>query len=222
VTQPSSLLPEQVDDLLFGLLAKRGIAKVWASTPSPRKALADECRQLMSDATFQNEIAAYLKENPVVAQSIETVLAQLAFSAGVEAAPSNPLLQQLAHRGRNLSRWLPTFLLVDGPLGRLLRQRPSPLAIRLSTTYAATPLLASARDAFNDDLFRKVRNGFAHWSFTWRSMGSSAQIDIFHFESGAKEAEISLLEAEALHYLSASIIQTLDEEMLHKIVHNSD
>jgi hypothetical protein len=217
VTDKPFSSPEHVDALLFGLLAARGIAKGWASQPSPRQALAEECRQLMSDVAFRRELSLYLTANPVIGQSIETVLAQLAFSAGVEAAPSNPLLRELAHRGQHLSRWLPTFLLIDGPLGRLLRQRPSPLATRLSVAYAQSPLLASARDAFNDNLFRKVRNGFAHWSFTWRAVGTSAQIAIFHFESGVQEAEVSLLEAEALHYLSTSVIQTLDEEVLRKV-----
>lgn len=90
------------------------------------------------------------------------------------------------------------------------------MAVRLNSAIAQAPLLAGARDAFNNDLFRKVRNGFAHWSFTWHPNGSSATITIFHFESGAPEVVLSQLEAEALHYLSASVIQTLDEEILRK------
>jgi len=80
----------------------------------------------------------------------------------------------------------------------------------------AFPLIASSRDAFNNDLFRKVRNGFAHWSFIWNDLGESEQIEIFHFETGALEVQLSLLEAEALHYLSASVIQVLDEELVRK------
>ncbi|MEO8298578.1 MAG: hypothetical protein ABI574_12295 [Burkholderiales bacterium] len=216
------MTPEQIDSLLFGLLAERGIAKPWAASSSPREELSLECRQLMSDESFRDELSRYLAANPVIGQSIETVLAQLAFSAGVKSRPSNPLLEQLAHRGQHLSRWLPTFLLIDGPLGRLLRQKPSPLAIRLGSAHAQNPLFASARDAFNNDLFRKVRNGFAHWSFTWRAVGTSAQIAVFHFESGRQEAEISLLEAEALHYLSASVIRALDQEILRKLIRSND
>lgn len=208
---------QQVDALLFDLLKARGIAKVWAGKSSPRDALAEECRQLMADAGFQKDMLNYLGANPVIKQSMETVLAQLAFAAGVDSNPSNPLLQDLAHRGKHLARWLPTFLLIDGPLGRLLRQKSSPLAARLSVSYSKSPLLASARDAFNNDLFRRVRNGFAHWSFTWQPMGRQATISIFHFETGTKEAEVSLLEAEALHYLSMSVIQTLDQEILRKV-----
>lgn len=215
---PAAMSPEQVEALLFSLLARRGIAKKWAASTDPREKVLMECRQLFGDTDFREELSRYLLANPVIAQSMETVLAQLAFSAGVESRPKNPLLEQLANRGQHLSRWLPTFLLIDGPLGRLLRQRPSPLAARLSSSHTLTPLLASARDAFNDDLFRKVRNGFAHWSFTWRSVGASVQIAVFHFESGLQEAEVSLLEAEALHYLSASVIRAVDEELVRKCI----
>lgn len=207
---------EQVERLLFELLEARGIAAAWLREASPRNALAAECRSLMADPRFRSSLEVYLAENPVVAQSMETALAQLAFSAGVNWQQASEVLRPLAHRGWHLARWLPTYLLVDGPLGRLLRQRPSPLVERLQSKYESYPLLASARDAFNNDLFRKVRNGFAHWSFSWSGTGTSVQIEVFHFESGAKEAELTLLEAEALHYLAASVIHVLDEELLRK------
>lgn len=198
---------EQVERVLFELLGARGMAAAWLREPSPRTALTAECRSLMADPPFRSSLAAYLSANPVVAQSIETMLAQLAFSAGVHWRQAREVLHPLAHRGWHLARWLPTFLLVDGPLGRLLRQRPSPLVEQLQSEHARYPLLASARDAFNNELFRKVRDSFAHWSFTWNGAGSSVQIEIFRFESGAKEAELSLLEAEALHYLAASLFK---------------
>lgn len=215
MSEAESQSHEQVEHLLFSRLASRGMAAAWVRK-APRDALTAECRALIADPVFQSSLAAYLAANPVVTQSIETVLAQLAFSAGVHWRQAEEVLQPLAHRGWHLARWLPTFLLVDGPLGRLLRQRPSPLAEKLQSGYIAYPLLASARDAFNSDLFRKVRNGFAHWSFRWSGVGSSVQIEVFHFESGAKEADVSLLEAEALHYLVASVTHVLDEELLRK------
>lgn len=209
--------PEETDRLLFNALRSRGIASVWATTPSPREALIAECRQLGGDPQFLANLASYLSANPVIAQSIETVIAQLAFSAGVCWQQAQPILQPMAHRGWHLARWLPTFLLVDGPLGRLLRQASSPLVEKLRSQSTAFPMLANSRDAFNNDLFRKVRNGFAHWSFVWKLVDGSVQIQVFHHESGAMEAQLSLLEAEALHYLSASVIQTLDEELFRKV-----
>ena len=205
------------DSILFSLLQARGIAPAWALHESPRTELLVECQRLFSDSEFQLRLTNYLKANPVIVQSIETVLAQLAFSAGIQWQQAQPILHTLARRGQHLARWLPTFLLVDGPLGRLLKQAPSPLAEILKSQHSNFPLLSSARDAFNNDLFRKVRNGFAHWSFVWQDIGGSVQIQVFHFETGKLEAEISLLEAEALHYLSATVIQSLDKELLQKV-----
>jgi hypothetical protein len=211
----------ETDRLLFTRLQARGIASTWASHKSPRSELALECQRLFADSDFRSRLSKYLKANPVIIESIETVLAQLAFSAGIHWEQAQPILHVLARRGQHLSRWLPTFLLVDGPLGRLLKQAPSPLAEILKSSHSSFPFLASARDAFNNDLFRKVRNGFAHWSFVWQDSGGSDQIQLFHFETGAMEAQVSLLEAEALHYLSATVIQSLDQELLRK-VHEND
>jgi hypothetical protein len=207
---------ESTDALLFGLLKKRGLASLWAERVAPRQDLDSECHVLASDAQFTRMLSSYLADNPVVVQSLDTVVFQLAFSAGVHWQQASEILKSSARRGWHLSRWLPTFLLVDGPLGRLLRERRSPLADALRTRHAELPLLACARDAFNHDLFRRVRNGFAHWSFTWRDDATSAQIDIINNETGKLDASISLLEAEALHYLSASVTQSVGDHLLRR------
>jgi hypothetical protein len=207
----------ELDSLLFPRLQARGVASTWASHKSPRSELALECQRLLADSDFRSRLCEYLEANPVIVQSIETALAHLAFSAGVKWEQAQPILHVLARRGQHLSRWLPTFLLVDGPLGRLLKQSRSPLAEILKSSHSSYPLLASARDAFNNDLFRKVRNGFAHWSFVWQDSGDSVKIQLFHFETGLMEAQVSLLEAEALHHLSVTVMQSLDQELLRKV-----
>jgi hypothetical protein len=208
---------DQVERVLFELLSARGMASAWLQEADPRASLRSECRTLLANGEFRSRLADYLLANPVIPHTVETVLAQLAFSAGANWQSAREILQPLARRGQHLARWLPTFLIVDGPLGKLLRQRPSPLAEALQAGHSTSPLLASARDAFNNDLFRKVQNGLAHWSFTWTDLGGLARIDIFHFETGAKEAEVSSLEAKALHYLAASVIQVLEEELIRKV-----
>jgi hypothetical protein len=90
--------------LLFEHLARRGLAAVRLRDPSPRTTLATECRVLMADSTFQASLRAYLAANPVVAQSIETVLTQLAFSAGVDWRQASQILQPLAHLWAYLQR----------------------------------------------------------------------------------------------------------------------
>jgi hypothetical protein len=156
----------------------------------------------------------YLDSYPIIRESLESVLAQLAMVAGVRWQSTAVALQPLARRGWHIGRWLPTFLLIDGPLGRLLRDRNSPINACLRRSPREFPLLASARDAFNSDLFRRVRNGFGHWSFQWRDEPGVSWITIVHWETGAVEASLSLLEAEALHVLSFAVIETIDKEIL--------
>lgn len=204
------------EKILFPLLSTRNIATLWASNFNPREALRKECRLIISDETFKSNLASYLEKNPVIQHSLNSVMYQLSFSAGVSWAHASEILKPSAKIGHSISRWLPTFLVIDGPLGRLLKQRPSPLAEKLQQTENLFPLLCDARDAFNKDFFRYIRNGFAHWSFSWNSNDGDVIIELIHDEKGYKKLQISLLEAEALHYLSASVIQVIDEELLRK------
>ena len=200
----------------MGALKARGLATSWTNQASPRAALILECEALGTDLEFLASLSAYLAKNPVIVQSLETALAQLAFSAGVHWRQAPEALRPLARRGWHLGRWLPTFLIIDGPLGRLLRDKGSPLSARLKVDSIAFPLLCGIRDLFSQDLFRRVRNGFAHWSFTWQDHGNSAMIEIVNWQSGVVEAQLTLLEAEALHFVSANAIQTIDQSLLRK------
>jgi hypothetical protein len=109
------------------------------------------------------------------------------------------------------------------PLGRFLRAADSPLNILLRTQHTALPVLAQARDLFNHDLFRRVRNGIGHWSFTFEHLGAAENLVCFDWESGQRTAEVSILEAEALHFASFSIIECLDHELFNHAnpTHNS-
>jgi len=151
------------------------------------------------------------------------MLAQLAMAAGVRWQETKADLQPLAYRGWHIGRWLPTFLLIDGPLGKLLRDTNSPIAqilkhdAKIKQEARSYSLLCSARDAFNCELFRVVRNGFAHWSFHWSGSGRDAVITIIDWKTGVRQEKLSLLEAEALHWLTTEVIYALDACVLRKI-----
>ena len=115
-----------------------------------------------------------------------------------------------------------TFLLIEGPLGRLLRQRPSPLVDRLRKSHAALPLLTSARDSLSNDLFRRTRNCFAHWSFTWEATPQGDRIHIIDPVKLAVEADLDLVEVEAMHFLSASIVAAVEAELLRTRLASKD
>ena len=185
----------------------------------PLDDLAAECDAIASNGQLAEELGKYLDGNPIIEESLDTLLAQLAMVAGARWQDVAEVLRPLARRGWHIGRWLPTFLLVDGPLGRLLRDSASPLNRYLRTQHVACPMLAEARDALSSDFFRRVRNGFAHWSFHWTddAAAKTSWITIINWETGREEERLTLLDAEALHLFAFTVIETLDKKLLRRI-----
>jgi hypothetical protein len=219
------LTTPQKDELLRGLLqllANRGIARRWADVQEPASTLTLECRAVATDEPSRAEFRSYLRANPIIQQTVETLLSHLAMTANVRWQDIQGLVQPLARRGWHIARWLPTFLIIDGPLGRFLRAADSPLNSLLRKDHAKYPVLAQARDAFNHDLFRQVRNGVGHWSFQWEEVGNGTRLVMMNWESGQPTATITLLEAEALHLVSFSVIEALDREVFSRVNPRAD
>ncbi len=199
--------------ILFPLLAKRGIANGWAVSKDPLDALKAECRMLVGDSQFTDALADYLDAKPIIQASCKSMLAHLAFAAGASWQDTKPILQPLYRPGWHIARWLPTFLLIDGPLGRLFKDPKSPLSRRLRGRNTGFPFLSEARDAFNHDTFRVLRNGFGHWSFEWIDGSPLSEIRIVNWESGEETARLSLLECEAFHFMTVSVVRMIDREI---------
>lgn len=202
--------------ILFPLLAKRGIAKTWADTLDPRSEVLAECQKIAGDPAFMASLNTYLGSNPIIRASCESMLAQLALAAGVKWQETDAAVQPLSRRGWHLGRWLPTFLLINGPLGRLLKDKESPLSQRLRVKYSGFPLLSGAKDAFNSETFRLIRNGFGHWSFEWIDLAGHSEVKIVDHETGKETARVSVLECEALHLLTCTVVEAIATEIFAK------
>jgi hypothetical protein len=210
----------QRDELLrslLQLLANRGIARRWAALMTPASALTLECRSVSNAESLREEFRTYLQTNPIIQETVDTLLSHLAMSANVRWQDVKGVVQPLARRGWHIARWLPTFLIIDGPLGRFLKAADSPLNSLLRREYANYPVLAEARDTFNHNLFRAVRNGVGHWSFRWEEVNGGSQVVMMNWESGQPSATITLLEAEALHLVTYSVIEALDRELFSRV-----
>lgn len=210
---------DQRDELLRGLLqilANRGLAANWASLRKPHLALITECRTLARKENVLQEFQLYLRSNPVIQLTVDTLLSHLAMTANVKWQDTPDIIHPLSRRGWYLSRWLPTFLIIDGPLGRFLRKSDSPLNSLLKREYAIYPVLAQARDTFNHQLFRQVRNGVGHWSFYWKEERGNPHLVVIDSASNKPEIKVTLMEAEALHLVAFSVIEALDEEVFSK------
>ncbi len=207
------------DELLGQLLQKlgtHGIARRWGAACTPYSDLDRECDAVGTDVAMLREFSRYLSSNKVISLTVETLLANLSVSSLARADQVPWPARMLAHRGVWISRWLPMFLIIDGPLGGFLRSPESPLNILLRNDYKAYPTLAQARDLFNHDLFRRVRNGVAHWSFVFEGEDATEQLVCFDWESGARTVVVSVLEAEALFMTSFSIVECLDEKVFRR------
>jgi hypothetical protein len=198
---------------LLPVLAARGLVRVWASSATPLSDLERECRSICADPQDRQGFTTYLHDNPLVRETVGTLIAHFAMTSNTRWQDVPMLQQPLARPGWHVARWLPTFLIIDGPLGRVLRDADSPLNAALRSRHQSYPALTQVRDLFNDDFFRRVRNGFGHWSFAWRETGNGSRIEITDWKTGATTTTVTLLEAEALHVASFSVIEALDREV---------
>lgn len=220
VAHPKKIMAEnETCRILFPLLAKRNLVKGWAGSADPLSGLRNECLTLAANPQFTSEFKCYIDAHPIIQASCESMLAQLALPAGVRWQDTDPILHPLSRRGWYIGRWLPTFLLISGPLGRLLKDPASPLNKRLLSKNPRFPFLSEARDAFNDNTFRLLRNGFGHWSFEWIDSGhlSGVEVKIIDWVSGKETTRLSLLECEAFHFLTFCVVRTIDREIFATI-----
>lgn len=195
---------------MLQVLRGRGLTRKWAESQTPYSDLLQECELITSSDLLLREFGGYLRANPVIQFSVDSLLAHLS-SAAFARWQDVPMPAQLfARRGWHLGRWLPTFLVIDAPLARFLRDPESPLNALLRGSYMTYPTLAQARDVFGHDLYRRLRNGIGHWSFAWEHNGGGERLVCFDWQSGERTVDVSLLEAEGLHLVSFSTIECLD------------
>jgi hypothetical protein len=213
----SKLEKDKLLQHLLQTLSGRRIAKGWAGSAEPYSELLRECRAIAGDSANEGTFRAYLQENPIIQQTVETLLAHSAMISSTRWQDVPDILQPLARRGWHIARWLPTFLIVDGPLGRFLKAPDSPLNVLLRKEHAKYPVLAQVRDIFNNDLFRQVRNGVGHWSFLWQEGSTDSELVMIDWKSGKTTTTVTLLEAEALHLIAFSVIEALDQEVFSHV-----
>ncbi len=192
----------------FALLKPRGISSAWADADKPYTHLSEECHSLMREIAFRRELGDYLRLRSIIPRTLKMFLTYLSMSANADWTKVSDVLKPLAARGWCLGRWLPTFLIIDGPIGRFLCAPDSPLHSRLGPNY---PLLRAARDFLGDRLFKLVRNGFAHWGFDWEVIGTESYVVAYDWERDLPVAKLHQKEADAFHVAALSLVEIIDD-----------
>lgn len=198
----------------FSKLAAQGVTSKWSTTSHPFTELRDECKLLMTDSTFVGDVQTYLQSHTIIHRALEMFFTQISMSARAQWHNVPEKIRPITARGWFLGRWIPTFLIIDGPIGRFICKGESPLCSLLKSQYHRYPLLASARDFLNNDLFRRLRNGFGHWAFDWEVVGTESYVVAYDWKSGLPTAKLHQEEADAFHIVAFALIEVLDDVII--------
>lgn len=198
------------NDRLRDALGSLPEAEAWLRHDLPLRALEQECSSLCRDSEFR----LYLTRHPSIRAAMETGFYVLAWSRNHPVPQTHPHEQDeqaLALAiGKFLTEWIPTFLLIDGPIGRLLTRSQSPLIKMLEKGF---PVLSVARRLIIADRYEHMRNGIAHWSFQWNQQVNPPTIQIFGWRDGQNPDEVIAAvpwrEAMYYHDVMETLIVTL-------------
>lgn len=213
---PGTHSPEEKDRILteaFGRLKARGIGSAWASNSKPYSALFEESARLVASASFRDQLGTYLRIHTVLRRSVLMLFTSVSMAASAQWQQTPADIRAVAARGWFLGRWIPTFLIVDGPIGRFFCGSDSPLSSFYGEAY---PVVTAARDFLNDRLFRLLRNSFAHWAFDWEVVGGQSYVIAYDDERDLPTAKMHQLECDAYHIIAFAIVEVLNDVFIHE------
>jgi hypothetical protein len=113
----------------------------------------------------------------------------------------------VAARGWFLGRWVPTFLVLDGPILRFLN---SPAFRRPDGSPA---FLRAVRTFFHAKDFMALRHAFAHWSFSWTTNGIDSEI-VTAGRAPSEQIHVSRKEADAFHILTFAVVDAIHDAFI--------
>lgn len=187
-------------------LKVRGLASAWGSANQPFSELYAECLLLASNPIFRRELASYLRVHTTVPRAVQMLFTSVAMSARAQWQDAPEAFRSVAARGWFLGRWIPTFLIIDGPIGRFMTADDSPLTGRYGPDY---PLLTAAKDFLGERTFKLMRNGFAHWVFDWEVVGGDSFVVAYDPERDLPIVKLHQAEADAYHIAAFALVEAL-------------
>jgi hypothetical protein len=197
----------------FEQLKARGVGSPWAASHNPWTEIEVECRVLIDNLDFTQVLDSYLRAHTGLRRSVTMLFTFIAMAANARWQDLPEESRGIAARGWFLGRWVPTFLIIDGPIGRFVCGEESPLKPWFGQHY---PMLTSARDFLNDRLFRVVRNGFAHWAFDWEVVGSESYIVAYDWERDLPTAKMHQAECDAYHIVAFALVEVLESVFISR------
>jgi hypothetical protein len=196
----------------FEKLKPRGVESVWSSESQPYTALLNECQQLIEDESFSKGLRDYIRVHTTLPRGVEMLFTCISMAARARREDVADGIKPVVARGWFLGRWLPTFLIIDGPVGRFLSANDSPFTNFYGPNW---PIVTAAKDFLGERTFKLVRNGFAHWGFDWEVVGENSYIVAYDWERDLPVAKLHQAEADAYHIVVFALIEVINDIILH-------
>lgn len=184
----------------------------WRDADRPYQALRAECLVLGSDEVFREELRTYVRERTILKRAIESFFTHISMAARARWQDAPPDVRGVVARGWFLGRWLPTFLVIDGPIGRFFLNEASPLGRRASS--GLYPVISSACSLIREKSFRTLRNGFAHWGFAWEVVDRDSFIVAYDWERDMPTVRLHREEADAFHMCAYAFIEVVNDVLI--------
>jgi hypothetical protein len=209
-----SYSPLEKDKILrdaFDKLKARGVSSAWGSQSQPFTALFNECQRLMDNPAFCRALHDYVRVHTTLPRAVQMFFTCISMATRARWQDVPDEMKPVVARGWFLGRWLPTFLIIDGPIGRFISGDDSPFKGMYGPSW---PMITAARDFLAERTFRLVRNGFAHWGFDWEVVGGNSYVVAYDWERDLPIARLHQSEADAYHIVAFSLVEVLNDVVL--------
>jgi hypothetical protein len=191
----------------FKVLGDRVSASVWTTSLNPYTDLTEDFRRLESQAAVREDVSAYLLTHSSVRSAVDMLFTSISMSARADWRIAPESMRGVMARGWFLGRWVPTFLVLDGPILRFLTSQV------FRRQQGSAELLRAVRAFFSNRDFMLLRHAFAHWSFSWSSDGVDSEI-VSLGGSTSEEVRISRSEADAFHIITFALVEAIHHVFL--------
>ncbi len=206
--------PLEKDKILrdaFEILKARVVVSAWSLEYQPYTALFNECQQLIQDESFSKGLRDYIRVHTTLPRGIQMLFTCISMAARARWEDVPDGIKPVVARGWFLGRWLPTFLIIDGPVGRFLSANDSPFSNFYGPNW---PTITAAKDFLGERTFKLVRNGFAHWGFDWEVVVENSYIVAYDWERDLPVAKLHQAEADAYHIVVFALIEVISDVIL--------
>jgi hypothetical protein len=179
----------------------------WTASLTPYGDLERSFAAAADNPNVTEDLTAAVLSMPSLVGVMETFFSAIAMAASAEWWRLPAVHQGAAARGWFIGRWLPTALVVDGPIVRFIRSK----AFRRLEGENIQQVRA-VRRFLGETAVVAFRHALAHWSFTWETRDDGSYV-VCHGALG-KPLILHQEQADAIHILTFAIVDVLFDRCL--------